>query len=166
MISIFKNINKFVGKSEMLDALGVFCAIYLMPFMVFYLFLFAFNLNKLEVFFYPVTAGLFGAFVINKIIYVFYKEKRPAELESTKTLILVPKNPSFPSRHASLVFGISFCLFFYDIPLAITFLICSCFVGVGRVFCGVHWFRDIVAGVFVGFISALTIYNLLNYILQ
>ena len=112
-------------------------------------------------FIYPFFSGLFAAFVITKIIYLFYKEERPAELRSAKVLIPVPKNPSFPSRHAALLFGTSFYLFFYSVPLAILFVVCSCLVGVARVFCGVHWFRDILGGILSGAFSAIIIYYLL-----
>lgn len=166
MISVFKNINRFANKSKLLDVFAVFCATYLLYLMLIFLLLFAFIVHNWHVFFYPLLSGLFAAFVIDKIIYIFYKEQRPAGLKSTKILIPVPKNPSFPSRHASLLFGVSFYLFlyFYNTPLAVFFIICSCFVGVARVFSGVHWFRDILAGAFVGFVSALMVHGLLNYI--
>jgi undecaprenyl-diphosphatase len=163
MFSVFKNINRFANKSKLLDGFAIFCARYLIYVLLFFLFLFAFFTGNWQIFVYPFLSGLFAAFVLDKIIYFFYKEHRPAELKNSIILIPVPKNPSFPSRHASLAFGISFCLLFYNFPLAIIFLILSCFIGVARVFCGVHWFHDILAGVFVGFISALTFYGLLNY---
>lgn len=161
MFSVFKNINRFANRSKLLDVLAVFCAKYLLYLILISLFLFAYAIHNLYLFFYPFLSGLFAAFVIDKIIYTFYKERRPAESKNATVLITVPKNPSFPSRHASLLFGISFYLFFYSIPLAIFFTICSCIIGVARVFCGVHWFRDILGGVAAGFISALIVYYLL-----
>jgi undecaprenyl-diphosphatase len=163
---MFKNINGLAGKSKILDALAIFCAKYLLFLMLAFLFLYAFDIRSLRVFFFPLASGVFAAFVLNTIIYIFYKEKRPAGLKSTNTLIAVPSNPSFPSRHSSLVFGISFCLFFYNISLAIIFLAFSCLVAIARVFCGVHWLRDVLAGSIVGFISSLIIYNVLTYIFQ
>jgi undecaprenyl-diphosphatase len=130
-----------------------------------FLLLFAFVSHNWRISIYPLLSGLLAAFVINKIIYVFYKKHRPAELKSAKILIPVPHNPSFPSRHASLIFGISFYLLFYSTPLAIIFIICSCLIGIARVFCGVHWFRDVLAGAFVGLISTFIVYGLLNYII-
>jgi len=160
MFSVFKNINRFVGKSKILDGFAVFCAKYLLYVMLVSLFIIAVRLHSRGIFFYPLLSGLSGAFVINTVIYSFYRKHRPAELKSTKTLIQVPETPSFPSRHAALTFGVSFYLFFYSVELAIIFLICSCFVGMARVFCGVHWFLDILGGIISGFISAIIIYNL------
>lgn len=160
MFSVFKNINKFAGKSKLLDAFAIFCARYLLYLMIICLFFIAVTIHSRGIFFYPLLSGLSAAFVINTIVYTFYKKHRPAELKSTKTLIGVPENPSFPSRHAAFVFGVSFYLFVYYPQLAAIFFICSCFVGLARVFCGVHWFSDILGGVVSGLISAIIIYNL------
>ena len=124
-LSMFKNINSLAGKSKILDGFAVFCAIYLLPLMMVYLLIVSFSRRNLEMFFYPTLAGLFSAFVVSKIIYIFYIEKRPARLKTTNLLIAIPKNPSFPSRHASLVFGMSFCLVFYSEFLSFVFLILS-----------------------------------------
>lgn len=158
--SVFKNINRYAGKSKILDWLAIFCARYLLYAMLLALFLIAVGHHSRGMFFYSLSAGLSAAFVINTVIYSFYKKERPAELKSTKLLISVPQNPSFPSRHAALTSGISFYLFFYNVPIAIIFLVCSFFVGISRVFCGVHWFSDILGGIISGFISSLIIYYL------
>ena len=164
MFSVFKNINRFAGKSKLLDGFAIFCARYLIYLMVVLLLCFAVILHSRGVFVYSLFSGLCAAFILNKIIYIFYKEPRPATLPSTKILIPVPENPSFPSRHAALLFGVSSYLFFYSFPIAIFFLACSCFVGIARVFCGVHWFRDILAGAFIGFLSSAILYLILNLI--
>lgn len=160
MFSVFKNINNFANKSKLLDAFAIFCARYLLYLMLVYLLAFAYAVNDLSLFINSLLAGLF-AVVIGKIVDFFYKKRRPAELESTKILIPVPRNLSFPSRHASITFGVSFYILFYNVPLAVIFIICSSFVGIARVFCGVHWFRDILGGVVTGLLSAVIIYYLL-----
>jgi len=160
MFSVFKNINRFAGKYKLLDVFAIFCAKYLLYVMLVFLFFIAAKMHSRGIFFYPLLSGMSGAFVINTIIYFFYKKHRPAELKSTKTLIQVPETPSFPSRHSALTFGVSFYLFFYSTELAVIFIICSCFVGLARVFCGVHWFLDILGGVVSGLIASIIVYNL------
>ena len=164
MFSVFKNINRFAGKYKLLDGFAVFCARYLLYAMLAVLFLSAVALHSKGIFFYSLLSGLAAAFVVNTIIYIFYKKSRPAELRNTKVLIAVPQNPSFPSRHAALAFGISFYLFFYSAPLAVIFLVCSCLIGISRVFCGVHWFSDIIGGIVSGVASSLVIYYLALFI--
>ena len=132
--------------------------------MVLFLFTFAVMHHSRGIFVYPFFSGLCAAFIFDKIIYIFLKAKRPAEIKGTKVLIPIPKNPSFPSRHASLLFGISFYLFFYNIPLAICFIVCSFLVGIARVFCGVHWFHDILGGIVAGALSSIIIYYLISLI--
>jgi len=164
MISIFRNLNQFAKRWKSLDAFAIFCARYLIYLLVLFLFVSAFYFHSKGLFVYPLLSGFCAAFVFDKIIYIFFKEARPATIKSTKVLIPVPKNPSFPSRHASVMFGMSFYIFFYSYPLALIFLVCSCLIGVGRVFCGVHWFRDIVAGGLVGFLSATALFLIINLI--
>ena len=163
-ISVFGNINYFVGKSKLLDALAIFCARFLPYLMVAFLFGFCFYRNDVRLFFYAILSGVFARVVINELVHLFYKRQRPPRVVEAKVLIPLPKNYSFPSGHASFFFGLSFLLLFFEKDLAIIFIVLTCIVTVSRVFCGVHWFRDILAGALAGFISAIIIYYLFNLI--
>jgi len=164
MFSVFKNINRFAGKSKWLDGLAIFFARTLAYLLVLFLAAVSFYEKNLYLFLVPVLAGIVAR-LLNEIVHLFYKKERPAHLANANVLIPIPKNYSFPSGHASFFFGISFMLIFYSIPLAVIFIVCSCFIGGARVFCGVHWFRDILAGAFVGVASSFIIYGLLNIII-
>jgi undecaprenyl-diphosphatase len=162
MISIFKNINHFAKRWKAIDVLAIFCARLLPYLMVIFLFFYSIYTADIYLFLYAILSGLFARFIINELVHLFYRRQRPAYIEQTKILIPVPKNYSFPSGHSSFFFGVSFFLLFYNIYLAITFLLLSFLVGTARVFCGVHWFRDILGGVFAGLVSAIIVYYLLN----
>ena len=161
MFSVFKNLNRFAKKSKQLDVFAIFCARTLPYFLVLFLAVIAFSKQNLYLFLAPILSAV-AARLLNEVVHLFYKKERPAHLASVNVLIPIPKNHSFPSGHASFFFGMSFVLFFYSFPLAVFFVIASCLIGIARVFCGVHWFKDILAGALVGFISALIIYSLLN----
>ena len=161
-VSLFKFINSFAKRWKYLDLLGVFFAVYLPYLILLYLLVFFVFVGNIYLIIFPVLSGLFARFVINNLVYLFYKRKRPSELKDTKVLIPVPKYPSFPSGHASFFFGISFALFFYNPTLSFWFSALSCLVVIARVFCGVHWFRDILAGALSGGISSILIYYLLT----
>jgi len=160
MFSVFKNINRLAGKSKLLDGFAIFCARFLPYLMVVFLFFYSAYRSNLYLFFYAIISGVLAR-LLNEFVRLFYTRERPARLEQTKVLIPLPKNSSFPSGHSSFFFGLAFLLVFYNTYLAVIFIVLSFFIGIARVFCGVHWFRDILAGVLVGFISGSIIYYLL-----
>lgn len=159
--SIFKTVNPFAKRWKRIDWLAVFFARYLPYLMVFFLVVFSVFVKNYSMLFFSLLSALFARFVINELIYLFYRRERPSVLKETKTLIPTPKNPSFPSGHASFFFGLSFLLVFYNTTLAVIFIFCTCLVAFFRVFSGVHRFRDILGGMVVGLISAILI-NLFN----
>lgn len=162
----FNLINNQAGRQKWLDFLGVFFARYLAYLMVAYLAIVAFVLGKINILILPVAAGLFSRFIINEIIYFFYKRKRPSEVLAAKTLVKIPGHPSFPSGHVSFFSALSFALFYFSAFFAVAFLIFSALMGFSRVFAGVHWPSDISAGFLAGGISAVIIYNLFLWILS
>lgn len=151
---LFNLTNKCSGKKKWLDALNIFFAKYLIYILVVVLAALAYYERKPEMFFLPFIAGLFSRFIINELIYIFYKRKRPLEALNIKSLINKPNYPAFPSGHASFSFAISFCLFPFNLSLAIIFLVLSFLIGMARIFSGVHWPSDILAGIIVGAFSA------------
>lgn len=161
MFSVFKDINYFAKRWRPLDLFAIFCARILPYLMVLVLLVISLRQKTLYLFFYSILSALLGR-LINEFIYIFYKKQRPAFLQQAKVLIPVPKNYSFPSGHASFFFGLSFFLLFYNNFLGIIFIALSAIIGIARVFCGVHWFKDILAGAFVGFLSSLIIYRLVG----
>ena len=161
MISVFKNINRFAKRWKFLDLVAIFCARILPYVLVLFLLGFAFWIKSWQVFVFPILSGGLARF-LNEVVHIFYKKERPAYLTNANVLIPVPKNYSFPSGHASFFFGLSFSILQFNKILGIIFLACSLVMGFARVFCGVHWFKDILAGVVIGFISALFILFLIS----
>ena len=160
MISVFKDLNQFAKRWKTLDLAAIFCAIILPYFLVIFLLAYCIVQKNIYLFFYAVLSALLAR-LLNEVIYFFYKEKRPAYVSGTNVLIPIPSNYSFPSSHASIFFAMSWFLLFNNFYLGLVFLILSLIIGLARVFCGVHWFHDIIAGGFVGLISALVV----NYLM-
>jgi undecaprenyl-diphosphatase len=152
----FENLNSFAKKCKILDAFSIFFARYL-PYLLFcFLIAVSFYYDFINIFLGALVAGCIGR-LINEFVHIFYKIKRPAYLAKTKVLISFTKNFSFPSGHTSFFFGISFYFLFYFKVLGIILLLLSFLISIARVFCGVHWTKDILGGIFIGFISAFAI---------
>ena len=160
MFSIFRTINPFAGKWKALDYIAIFFARFLPYIMMIFLLVSAILVDRMSLFLYPLLSGLFSRFVFGEATYLFYKKDRPAKTEGYNVLIPVPRTLSFPSGHATFFFGLSFMLFFRSIELGVLFLACTCIVTIARVFSGVHWFKDILAGMIFGALSALIVHYL------
>lgn len=96
-------------------------------------------------------------FLIIAVIHLFLMEPRPFITYHFSPLIpFIWKNdPAFPSRHASMMATITFSYTYFKSKWANLFLIFMIWVGISRIFVGVHYPLDILGGIFVGFISIL-----------
>ena len=72
--------------------------------------------------------------------------------------------PAFPSGHAAFFFALSTVVYFYNKKAGIGFFVASFLISISRVFGGVHWPTDILAGVLVGIFSAWFILKILRKI--
>lgn len=160
-IYLFHLINNLANRWSVLDMLGIFAAVFLLPMMAFLLVLAAFTIKRLrEEHWYemPIKAGVtaligYGIrFVIGEIV----GRGRPfAVLENVHQL--VPKEAvldSFPSGHATLAFALAFVVFKQDQDWGIAFLVLAAVVALGRVFTGLHFPLDVVGGAIVGWLGA------------
>jgi undecaprenyl-diphosphatase len=154
-LAVFSFIHGQAKKSKALDTFAVFCAEYAGYFFVAFLLVIALGRRDWQLFLVPVFVGLFSRFILAEGIYLFYQRKRPLEVLPAAALIKKPRHPAFPSGHASFFFAFSFALFLFNVPLAIAAVIISCLVTLSRIFCGVHWPSDILAGFVMAGVSFL-----------
>ena len=153
---LFQQINNLAEQWEYLDVISIFFAKYSGYVLILALLLFsARNYKK----YWPIVAMAFSAaivsrFVIAEIIRFFWPRLRPF-VENQANLIISQSSaePSFPSGHASFYFTISAVVYFYNKKLGIIFFAVSVFMGLARIFVGVHWPSDILAGALIGVFS-------------
>ena len=103
------------------------------------------------------------AVVVQQVIVKFVDEGRPyALLPDTLVLISRTTDPSFPSDHACVCGAVAAGLFFVDRRLGWIAAAVALVMAFARVYVGVHWPLDVVAGLAVGAGIALLLMLLLR----
>jgi len=156
---IFQQINNLALKNLYLDEAAIFCASFLGYVLIGILaILLIKNFKK----YYKIVAqafisGIFARFIVVEIIRFIWDRPRPFITNPVNLLISHSPSSSFPSGHAAFFFALSTLIYFYNKKTGILFLIASFLISISRVFCGIHWPFDILAGALVGILSALII---------
>jgi len=152
---LFQQINQFAGRWYWLDTLGIFFAEYFEYLLIFCLFLFLLKgLKK----YWPMIAQSLGAAVLARLgivelIHLLWARPRPFVEYDVNLLIDKIDQPAFPSGHASFFFAIASIVYFYNKKAGILFFISAFLISLSRVFVGIHWPTDIIAGAAVGIFS-------------
>jgi undecaprenyl-diphosphatase len=160
-IKIFEVINGLAGQSKILDLLGIFFAEYLPYLLGMFLLSFLFwpkkdIIKNRAMVLVSIIAGFIARFVVKSTVLFFYNRPRPyMNLSSTHKLISlspVENLQSFPSGHAIFFFALSYVVYSFNKKLGVFFIFCSTIIGIARIFVGVHWPSDILAGAVLGII--------------
>ena len=156
---IFQQINNLALKNLYLDEVAIFCANFLGYILIGVLFIFLIrNFKKYyKIVIQAFISGIFARFIIVEIIRFIWNRPRPFISNSVNLLINHSPSASFPSGHATFFFALSTLIYLYNKKTGILFLIASFLISISRVFCGIHWPFDILAGALVGILSALII---------
>lgn len=160
-IQLFRLINNLAGLSDILDRLAIYTTRYFIYFLavlalIFVLVVFKKNKercwNVLRIF-----LSTAFAYIISQVIGFFYFRPRPfALLDGVNELIKKsPLDKSFPSDHTTGAFAIAFAVFLLNKKWGSVFLIIAFLIGFSRIFVGVHYPLDVLAGIFVGFLGAV-----------
>ncbi len=165
----FRRLNNLAGKYPAIDAVGIFCARYLIIVMFVAVLVRIFiamrrpdsrdiaaMLEAADV--RAVIAGVL-AFVGNWMFSLFAFRPRPfVALLDVHRLIPAPfSSHAFPSSHSSVAFALAFSMLFVNIPFGLTLLVCAAAVALGRVYVGVHYPLDVIVGIFVGLFWAVVV---------
>ncbi len=169
---LFQQINQFALKWLWLDVLGIFFAEYLGYILIFCLFLPVLyhtccgprlSVLKFKRYWLMVlqafVSAAFARFAIVGLIRWFWQRPRPF-VENNVNLLLTHNSAAFPSGHAAFFFAFSIIVYFYNKKAGILFLISSFLICLARVFVGIHWPLDILAGAVVGIFSGWLIYKI------
>ena len=170
-VEAFRKVNNLAGKNPALDAFGVFCARWLIVLMFA-----AVAVRAVLALRRPESRGLAAvlavaegraivaavlAFLGNWLFSMFIFRARPfVSLKDVHRIIPEPLTAhAFPSGHSSAAFALGFTMLLVDPPFGIALLAGAALVAFGRVYVGVHYPLDVVAGVLVGLFWALVIHG-------
>lgn len=157
---LFLAINHLSHHSPFLDALMVFCAQYI-PFILIaflaYLWILGKRAGRRAGFRAALGGG--GALVLARIVGAFHYQALPSVLG--QPLIMHAANNSFPSDHVSFSFGIAMSLLFSgSVILWPQAVLLAVVIAFARVFVGVHFPLDVLAGALVGTAAAFVVHLL------
>lgn len=159
---LFQQINQFAGKWVCLDSVAVFFARYFEYFLIFCLLLFLISRFKKywKMVIWAFVSAVFARFVIVDFIRFLWYRPRPFIENKVNLLLDYPDKASFPSGHAAFYFGLSTIIYLHNKKLGLFFYGASFLICLARVFVGIHWPLDILAGALIGVLSGLTIYKI------
>ena len=156
--SLFLLVNNWAGHWRWLDLLMVFSAEYLMYAMILVVLVYAIWNYRCwrDMVLVAIGSALVARFVVASGIRYFYYHARPYWILADSHLLLARETESsFPSGHTIFVFALATGVYLYNKKAGRWFYIFACLVGFARVFAGVHWPYDIVAGAILGILVAL-----------
>ncbi len=175
-IFLFKLINGLAGKWWLLNWLGIFFASYLAYLLVIIaIFLLIKEKDwRQRIYFFSLTvlSVILARGIITEIIRFFYYRPRPFLALKIQPLINPDLSGSFPSGHATAFFALALAVFYFlyqtrhepnekNQKLGWWFLGATFLMGLARIFVGVHWPLDIIAGALIGLGSAFLIKKIL-----
>ncbi|MFA5133910.1 MAG: phosphatase PAP2 family protein [Patescibacteria group bacterium] len=155
-IEILKYFNDLALKSEYLDALFIFIAVYFVFILAFFHFLYLRKIGKINIWLRSwLAVGV--AYVLKKVIGMVYFRLRPfAAMEGINNLIgKSAHEASFPSGHTIIAFTLAFSIFWLNKKWGSLFLVGAFLVAVSRIIVGVHYPTDILGGIAIAFLVSL-----------
>ena len=150
-----------VGRWAFLDLIAVFFAQYAgYGLLIFLTLLLLWKRVNWPVFAQALLAAFISRGILVETIRFFWFRARPFEALSFSPLVqkLTEVSSSFPSGHAAFYFAISTVVFLRSKKLGSMFLGVSFLMGVARIYGGVHWASDVLAGALLGISSGLFVY--------
>jgi len=98
--------------------------------------------------------ALFVANIILKLCNLVYFRPRPFVGHEVNLLFYRPTDSSFPSNPATVGFTVATAVWLTNRGLGALLLVLATLFGLSRIYCGVHYPSDIVAGALLGALSA------------
>jgi|SRR3989344_7594242 len=160
----FRLINNLAGYNVWLDRFMIFAADMMGYFLLVSMVIIFWKKN----YFKKAIVVSFGSAIIARfgfvslMRYFFYSPRPFLVLDNINQLMNHESESSFPSGHAAFYFALMMGICFYNKKAGWIYFVLAGLMGFARVFVGVHWPLDILAGAVLGIITSLAI----NYLKQ
>lgn len=154
-LSLFFLIFGASNKNNLLDFLMIFGADQLIFLMLILIFILAIKGKIPEKKAFVIFLISFPIIVLTiKTIHLFFFEPRPYITNDILPLINYTKtDASFPSRHTTIAFIMAIPYLYYKSKWGPVLLFLAIWVGISRIYVGVHYPLDIIGGVLAGIVS-------------
>jgi undecaprenyl-diphosphatase len=101
--------------------------------------------------------ALFIANIVLKLCNLIYFRPRPFDSHEVTLLFYRPTDSSFPSNAAVVGFSVAAAIWLYNRRLGALLLVLATLFGLSRIYCGVHYPTDVIAGALLGALSAYVV---------
>jgi undecaprenyl-diphosphatase len=163
---LFQKINNLAGHYWLLDRIAMFFAdffIYILVILLLLFLLVGFNeaekkKNRLMVL-YAFLSAIIARYFFTEIIRWFYSRPRPFMEHQVIQLLGHDYTGSLPSGHAAFAFALATVVYCYNKKFGWLFFIGAFLIGLARIFVGLHYPLDILAGAAVGIFSGWLVYR-------
>jgi len=166
-LSIFQAIHGLANHSKFIDGLGIFLANYFGYLLIIVAVYLLFKKEKeirrrIFVFLFFILTAILSRGLVTEIIRFFYHRLRPFNVLNFSPLIKEGAF-SFPSGHMTFYFALAMTIFLLNKKWAWIFVGGVVLMGIARIFVGVHWPSDILAGILIAIASYFIVKKILPY---
>ncbi|TSC91801.1 MAG: membrane-associated phospholipid phosphatase [Parcubacteria group bacterium Licking1014_17] len=156
---LFNKIHGLAGLYPWFDGIGVFIAeamIFVLVILIACLWFLKPSVRYRMAVVIAFASAIIARLVVVEIFHLFYHHLRPFLVLGFQPLIS-NDSWSFPSGHASAAFALATGVYLYDKKLGVISYVIALFIGLSRIYAGVHWPSDVLAGAVVGILTAIAI---------
>lgn len=161
---IAKWINGLAGKFIWLDVIGIIFSDFLIlviPLIIILVYFFSKKRSRTGIIIGKIILGLVLVILLNYALSQIIARPRPfvvhKDIYQLAKFIIGPNDFSFPSDHTAMAFVMAIVVFVDWKKFGLILLISAFLVAVGRIFVGVHYPLDILAGIIMAAFAVYTV---------